>query len=410
MAHHISAGIPQGSILGPLLFLLYINDIASIVESNIRLFADDTSLFFISGKNDFDLQTVTMNGDLSAISIWANQWFISLNETKTKSMLCSRTRVQNKINLFLKNKPVVEVSSHKHLGLTLSNDGSWSNHVDDIYVRAMKRVDCLRGMKYKLDRKYLEKLYFTFIRPILEYANVIWDNCSQACNEKLERVQHAAARVVTGATQSVSLDLLYRELKWESLSDRRKKHKLVLMYKIQNGLAPSYLLDRIPPIHDSGFQTRHAQDFTPIICSSEQRKKSFFPSTVISWPSLDLQTRNSNSISAFKRNLNKNVAHAPAFYFGGNQIAQIQHARMHMFRYNLIDSPKCSCGLENETVYHYLLECPNYAILRNRCFGSLSPQVVNLHTLLFGDLGKDHTWNRNLFNLVEKFILESKRF
>ena len=91
-------------------------------------------------------------------------------------MTCSRTKIANKIPLFLKNKPVNEVTSHKHLGLTLACDGSWSKHVEDIYVKAMKRVDCLRGMKFMLDKKYLERLYFTFIRPFLEYASIVSDN------------------------------------------------------------------------------------------------------------------------------------------------------------------------------------------------------------------------------------------
>ena len=96
-------------------------------------------------------------------------------------------------------------------------------------------------------QNYLETLYFTFTRQILEYASIVWDNCTQACRDKLERVQHVAARVVTGATQTVNLNSLYEELKWESLSERRLKQKLTLMYKIQNGLAPAYLLDRIHP-------------------------------------------------------------------------------------------------------------------------------------------------------------------
>ena len=110
----------------------------------------------------------------------------------------------------------------------------------------MKRVDCLRGMKYMLDRRQLEILYFVFIRPILEYGDILWDNCSQVCSDKLEKVQLAAARVVTGATSTCSSSLLYEETKWEKLEKRREKHKLIHFYKIVNGLTPEYLHARVP--------------------------------------------------------------------------------------------------------------------------------------------------------------------
>ena len=98
-----------------------------------------------------------------------------------------------------------------------------------------------------MDRKSLQTIYFSFIRPLLEYADVVWDNCAQQQINELEKVQIEAGRIVSGTTKLVAIDKLYRELGWLKLSERRKLHKLFLFYKMQNGLAPDYLVDLVPP-------------------------------------------------------------------------------------------------------------------------------------------------------------------
>ena len=97
----------------------------------------------------------------------------------------------------------------------------------------------MRKLKFQFDRKTLEIIYFTFIRPILEYADV-WDNCTHFDQTEIEKVQLEAGRIVSGTTQLVFLASLYNELGWEELSARRRKHKHVLFYKMINRLSPNY--------------------------------------------------------------------------------------------------------------------------------------------------------------------------
>ena len=139
------------------------------------------------------------------------------------------------------NNVIQEVNSHKHLDLTFSNDRTWHEQITNITSKAWTRTNIMRKLKFKLDRRALEIIYFTFIRLILEYACVIFDNCTQYEFNGIEKVQLEAARIVSGTTKLVSLALLYGELGWEQLSSRRRKYKLVLFYKIQNGLCPAYL-------------------------------------------------------------------------------------------------------------------------------------------------------------------------
>ena len=128
------------------------------------------------------------------------------------------------------DQQIKEVESHKHLGVILANDCSWQNYTDYIKEKAWTRIIIMRRLKYDLDRKSLETIYKSFIRPLLEYADVIWDNCTQQNKNELELIQLEAARISTGAAKLVSVANLYLETGWETLDARRNKHKLVLFY------------------------------------------------------------------------------------------------------------------------------------------------------------------------------------
>ena len=124
--------------------------------------------------------------------------------------------------------PVEEVYSHCHLGLTLQSNCTWSDHIQNIYKKACERLNMLRMFKYKMDRSSLIQIYLSFIRPVLEYGDVVWDNCSQQNSDLLESVQIEAARIITGLRRNSSKSNLYTELGIEPLSERRQKHKLIL--------------------------------------------------------------------------------------------------------------------------------------------------------------------------------------
>ena len=131
---------------------------------------------------------------------------------------------------------VQQVQTHKHLGITFSNDLRWNAHLNHICSKAYKRINVLRKLKFTLDRNTLETIYTTFIRPLLEYGDVLFDNCTRQEKDDLEKIQHEAARIVTGATCLVSITKLMDEVGWESLETRRSKHKLIQFYRMTNGI------------------------------------------------------------------------------------------------------------------------------------------------------------------------------
>ncbi len=122
-------------------------------------------------------------------------------------------------------------------------------------------------------------MYISFIRPVLEYADVVWDNCTRYQVQDLEKVQLEAARIVTGTTKLVSFDALYRETGWETLESRRRKHKLLLMYKMHNGLVPSFLTSLLPAnVGDNvEYNLRNARNTRTVACKTQLYQNSFLP-------------------------------------------------------------------------------------------------------------------------------------
>ena len=115
----------------------------------------------------------------------------------------------------------MEVESHKHLGVILSADCTWHKHIKYITDKAWGRINIMQRLKFKLDRKSLEIIFTTFIRPPLEYSDVFWDNCTRYEKQVLDKIQNEAARIATGATKLISLENLQDEVKWQPLQRRR---------------------------------------------------------------------------------------------------------------------------------------------------------------------------------------------
>ena len=120
--------------------------------------------------------------------------------------------------VYMNYQVINEVDTRNHLGLYLSNDCKWHEHIHYVKFKAWHHVNVMRRLKFILDRKSLQTIYFSFVRPLLEYADIVWDNCSQYESNQLEQIQNEAARIVTGATKLVSVNSLLHETGRETLS------------------------------------------------------------------------------------------------------------------------------------------------------------------------------------------------
>ena len=418
-----NAGVPQGSVLGPLLFLIFINDITHVIRHcNIRLFADDTCLFI--EVDDPDIQATQLNEDLENLNGWAKRWHVDFSPPKTEELLISRKR--NPINhptLFLDHETINVVDHHKHLGLTISSNLSWAEHINSIADKANRRLGILRSLKYKLDRLSLEKIYLGFMRPLLEYGDIVWDTPLEIV-DILENIQLNAARIVVGATAKSSTRGLYQETCWEPLHNRREFHRLTLMYKIVHGNSPSYLGEIVPNLvaNRTGYQLRNRGDLDPPLARLNVYANSFFPKTANLWNNLDREARLAPSIEAFKaRHARSLPKRNIMYYFGGRRESVIQ-ARMRirnsplkadLFRFlHVIDSPLCPCpmGVE-EDAKHFFFNCPLFQEQRRVLVADLLPYTFeNIEPLLFGLPEQDHVTNIHIFSAVHKYIKDTKRF
>ena len=158
-----------------------------------------------------------------------------------------------------------------------SKDCSWHAHIEEIVKKAWHRLNILRAFKFKLDRDSWERMYISFIRPLLEYGGPIWDNCTKEDQTHIESIQTEAMRIVTGATKLCSIAKLYEGTGWETLQSRCNKQKLQMFYKMVHGLAPSYLNNLVPPSvqEKSQYSLRNARNMQTLQCNTNLLYHSF---------------------------------------------------------------------------------------------------------------------------------------
>ena len=172
----ISAGVPQDSILGPLFFLVYINDLAANVKCNVKLFADDTSLFTV--VEDPNTAASDMNHDLELIKQWAHDWKMSFNPDPQKQaveLIFSTKKVEtNHPEIRFNNAPVVRVDEHKHLGIILDTKLSFSTHIKAAISKTRKGIGLLKYLSKYLPRHTLNDLYKLYVQPHLEHGDLIY--------------------------------------------------------------------------------------------------------------------------------------------------------------------------------------------------------------------------------------------
>ena len=300
----VISGVPQGSVLGPLLFLIFINDIVQQVSpgSSISLFADDIALYrpIIS-----DLDYSILQNDVTSLVVWINNSLLALQPTKCSYMLISR-RSSPRLplpNILVQGTPLSLVSSVKYLGILINSDLSWSPHVANLCSKARKLVGLLYRRFYKnADPTTLLTLYKAFIRPHLEYNAIVWDPFLLGDIDSLEKVQRFALRVCL-KSWSTDQEHLYSLSRIPALVDRRKQARLCHMYKIVNDQTD---FPEAPLQYRAiNFVTRssHSQQLRNIAARTSQYQNSFFPRTIAQWNSLPQNLVNSSFIT-FKSHLN----------------------------------------------------------------------------------------------------------
>ena len=200
---YVTSGVPQGSRLGPLLFILYINDIEKDLESEILIFADDTTLLTF-GVNSTETSTI-LNRDLSKISHWAQTWKVKFGADKSRTVVFTNKLPQISPPIILDSDPIKQVDTHKHLGIILTYNLDWSPQVHAVIMKANKKLAVLRRIFY-LQRKTLEMLYKVTVRSVIDFAlPVYYHSLKLSDKNKLEQIQYKGAKLASGALHGTSM-------------------------------------------------------------------------------------------------------------------------------------------------------------------------------------------------------------
>ena len=264
----IKSGVPQGSVLGPLLFLIFINDLPDNLVCNPKLFADDVSLNAF--MYDRDTCTKDLKDDLNRLYEWSVKWKMIFNPDPNKPAEEVTFTNRTSTSYDTVSYAGVDVKStdfHKHLGFILDSKMHYTKHLDCKIAKANQGITVIKRLFNYLPREALFQIYKSFIRPHLDYCDVIYHkpnydefysqyyseraksdpvNTNCEITNKIEIVQYNAALAITGCVRGTSREKLFSELGLTSLYDRRRFHRLSLYYKILNQLTPEYFRCFIP--------------------------------------------------------------------------------------------------------------------------------------------------------------------
>jgi len=299
---NVISGVPQGTVLGPVMFLLYINDISEDISSSLRLFADDCIVYRVikSEQDHHQLQH-----DLNLINKWSQIWQMCFNIKKCVILRCYRILSPSIFTYTLDDQPISSVDQHSYLGVMFTTNMSFSQHINNISAKATKTLNFLRRNLYKCSKEIKSRAYLSLVRPIVEYASTVWDPYTIKDSNQLEKVQRSAARwALSNYDWRYSVTSMLENLNWPTLKHRRKIARLQIFYKsIYNLTAleiPSYYITTTR-------LTRRCHDRHFILPTSQtdSYKSSFFPSTIRDWNDLPTTIIESDSLDLFVLKLNQ---------------------------------------------------------------------------------------------------------
>jgi hypothetical protein len=294
----VTSGIPQGSVLGPILFIMFIDDLDEGVVGRLLKFADDTKIY--GGVSSMDGR-MSLQRDLDRLVEWSERWQMKFNVEKCKVMHLGSRNMGH--NYSMNNKVLKVVKEEKDLGVLITSDLKVSVHCNHAYQRASRVLGMIgRNIEFK-SPSIMISLYKSLVRPHLEYGVVAWSPHYERDKQRLERVQHRFTRMIPGL-KDMEYGERIRLLGLMSLEERRNRADLIELYRMTRGLSVIPLTDFF--IVDGGGRTRGHQWKLRKKRFNTDLRKFFFSQRVISrWNELGESVVESSSVECFKRRLSE---------------------------------------------------------------------------------------------------------
>lgn len=311
---NIDIGVPQGSCLGPLLFLLYINDLPfALKKAKATMYADDTAISYSSDKSE-ELDLV-INEELSYIERWLQGNKLSLNVVKTQAMIIGSKPKIKKLKNNLSTLPSFKVGGEeinlvnetKYLGVMIDNCLTWESHISAVQKKISRAIGLLKYAKNFVQTDTLINLYRSITEPHFSYCCSVWGSCGASKLDVLQKLQNKAARIVTNSPFDASAAPLLQRLGWPSVQKLINKETGSMVYKSLNSLAPQYLSDlfvRLSEVHPRELRNSKTNLAIPMLRTGNGQKSFAYRGASL-WNSLDLDTKMAPSINAFKSKINE---------------------------------------------------------------------------------------------------------
>jgi hypothetical protein len=301
----VESGVPQGSVLGPALFLTYINDLPESVLSNTRLFADDTACSRKITSSDDKIQ---LQRDLDTLATWEDRWSMAFHPKKCEVLSVSGKMKKMETDYRLHGEKLGSTKELKYLGVTITDDLRWKPHVTNVCNKANRTLGFLRRNVKTSNKRLKEHAYKALVRPLLEYASPVWDPHYAEDIEALEKVQKRAARWVSNRHRRTShISEILDSLNWTPLEERRRKTRLETLYKHHKGLVhiESPYLPQRKEADGRSMKTRstHSEEYQEMTHPRLYRQKAFFPRTIVDWNKLPEEAVTAETLDLFKSRL-----------------------------------------------------------------------------------------------------------
>lgn len=432
----INSGVPQGSILGPLLFLLYINDLPDAVHNcSLFLYADDSSLFFpIPYEADVLVANDIISSDLNRMAAWSKSWKLNFKASKSSEVIfkSSRLPVRHHPTLKLNNETIPRVASHKHLGVILDCHLNFQAHIDKTILKCNNMLNPLKSLKMKLSSRHLERIFMSFIIPHLEYGSLIYSSACQRDLDRIDRVYYRASLLVSGCMFGTSKAKVLKCLGWMTLEDRRNEKMSLMIYDSLNNELPAYLQQSINqyynPVRNPGLRQHRLFRIPPTL--SHDMRRSPIIRAIGAWESIPATIRNIVSRNSFKYNIRihfrgkKNLlvstklklTRADEINLNKTRCDLIFNSHLYAHNFTTVRNPSCECGNRNQSTKHQLLYCQLHDKARQQLlndlytianletfFQSLNSEV-KVFTLLFGNERLNLQTNSYIITSTARFI------
>ena len=302
----VISGVPQGTVLGPLLFFLYINDLPCGVTSSVRLFADDCILYReIKSPHDH----VALQKDLDALNDWANRWQMKFNIGKCSIMRISHARTSKVYTYTLGGEVLSVVEQHPYLGITISDRLNWNSHIQSICGKANRALGFVRRNLHACRRSTKLEAYRSLVRPLLEYSSSVWDPHTKLNIDRLEAVQRRGARFIfndyTSNTPGCVTDML-TTVGLAPLEVRRKIRRLTIFKQSITGHLTLPIGNLLQPVQRQS-RHHHSESYSLIFANKDCYKFSFVPRTIRDWNALPYSAVSIPGIDGFKTAVTKHL-------------------------------------------------------------------------------------------------------